>query len=647
MKSCDVSRWRLPILLCLSIGLLGQGCPSGGPDDGSDGGDDGGMDGGGDGGTDGGTDGGGGGSTAARYFTGSVKSTFTNRNLPISERAGSSTYRWSGADSAQPKLEQYEGILPGMLSSGTVNVAVDLNPPTNPAAQSNGSLPVVGTVKLADGSIADLSSRVSNLQAQRMSDSAIRLTFTDDEGPKEYDIDFNPSGSATFSDSNYQAPVSVALRSASSTIDTSTGDTSASIEPTASGDAITGTFFGPVTSQTTFTDKVTGQTATESFTQLVIVSFRPGGVPRRLSLLSVDPTALLDPAYAEDWYVDFINFFDFNLVTLGASETKTLSFDSRDFETFVAPEDRYEFQANFRFEYTVVEAGTTATSYCLNYEFVWDASYVDGFGEAVDHIVGTVEFAGRLVGDTLYYGQLIDADFESSVNGQRVPLRGEELVIGTLTRIVDQADVGGVDTDADGVSDVFDNCPLTINGDQGDADVDGVGDACDNCTFSWNAFQEDFDGDGIGDLCDNCPEAFNTDQNTFACDLCAVNGWYGDGFCDECPSPDPDCEADFCAANGWYGDGICDECPEPDPDCETDFCAANGWYGDGVCDDGCPQADPDCEDTCALNGWYGDGECDTFCPLADPDCSDVCAINGWYGDGVCDTCPLIDPDCGL
>ena len=105
-------------------------------------------------------------------------------------------------------------------------------------------------------------------------------------------------------------------------------------------------------------------------------------------------------------------------------------------------------------------------------------------------------------------------------------------------------------------------------------------------------------------------------------DPCEEQGWYGDGICDECPQPDPDCggdpggggqppgggEGDWCQEQGWYGDGICDECPQPDPDCggdpggggqppggggEGDWCAEQGWYGDGICDE-CPQPDPDC-----------------------------------------------------
>jgi hypothetical protein len=37
-----------------------------------------------------------------------------------------------------------------------------------------------------------------------------------------------------------------------------------------------------------------------------------------------------------------------------------------------------------------------------------------------------------------------------------------------------------VDTDADGVADVTDNCPADSNADQADIDGDGIGDSCDN-----------------------------------------------------------------------------------------------------------------------------------------------------------------------
>jgi hypothetical protein len=51
-------------------------------------------------------------------------------------------------------------------------------------------------------------------------------------------------------------------------------------------------------------------------------------------------------------------------------------------------------------------------------------------------------------------------------------------------------------------------------------------------------------------------------------DPCAIDELYGDGECDICPMPDPDCGGgDPCLIEDLYGDGICDFCPMPDPDC--------------------------------------------------------------------------------
>ena len=81
------------------------------------------------------------------------------------------------------------------------------------------------------------------------------------------------------------------------------------------------------------------------------------------------------------------------------------------------------------------------------------------------------------------------------------------------------------DSDADGVADVVDNCPMVYNPDQADADQDGRGDVCDNCPTVFNPDQADTDGDGLGDVCDpdidndgipngvdNCPYVYNPDQ---------------------------------------------------------------------------------------------------------------------------------------
>jgi len=71
------------------------------------------------------------------------------------------------------------------------------------------------------------------------------------------------------------------------------------------------------------------------------------------------------------------------------------------------------------------------------------------------------------------------------------------------------------DSDGDGVSASFDNCPVHANTDQLDSDSDGIGNACeadtdgdtiiddiDNCIDAPNTDQLDSDGNGIGDACE-------------------------------------------------------------------------------------------------------------------------------------------------
>jgi choice-of-anchor B domain-containing protein len=71
------------------------------------------------------------------------------------------------------------------------------------------------------------------------------------------------------------------------------------------------------------------------------------------------------------------------------------------------------------------------------------------------------------------------------------------------------------DSDADGIEESIDNCPLVANPNQEDNDNDGIGNDCDNdddndgvldindnCPLITNPLQEDDDNDGIGNLCD-------------------------------------------------------------------------------------------------------------------------------------------------
>jgi len=193
----------------------------------------------------------------------------------------------------------------------------------------------------------------------------------------------------------------------------------------------------------------------------------------------------------------------------------------------------------------------------------------------------------------------------------------------------------GEDSDADGLHNRCDNCPLVANPNQRDLDLDGIGNLCDNCAFASNADQIDTDADLWGDACDNCAAIANADQADLdgdqrgdACDNCAAiaNANQSDAdldgsgdACDPCTDTDGDglgnpgypattCALDNCPslanANQADADGdavgdVCDLCAGvPDPT-QTD------GDGDGIGDacDPCPalgngqlDADADCVD---------------------------------------------------
>ena len=205
--------------------------------------------------------------------------------------------------------------------------------------------------------------------------------------------------------------------------------------------------------------------------------------------------------------------------------------------------------------------------------------------------------------------------------------------VGGMLRFLSLA--AGVDTDADGILDVNDNCPLIANTDQLDTDGDGIGDVCDPLT--------DSDGDGIADAVDNCPLVANPDQLDSdgdgigdACEPLADSD--GDGVADvvdNCPvTPNADqLDTD--------GDGIGDVC---DPLTDSD--------GDGVADavDNCPatpnadQLDTDGDgigDVCdPLTDSDGDGVADAVdnCP-ATPNADQL----DTDGDGIGDACDVNEP----
>ena len=75
-------------------------------------------------------------------------------------------------------------------------------------------------------------------------------------------------------------------------------------------------------------------------------------------------------------------------------------------------------------------------------------------------------------------------------------------------RAAPDAPAGPTDTDADGVADSDDRCPLVADN-QNDEDGDGIGDRCDNCPLDVNPDQDNKDSDGLGDACDALSNAFD------------------------------------------------------------------------------------------------------------------------------------------
>jgi hypothetical protein len=111
----------------------------------------------------------------------------------------------------------------------------------------------------------------------------------------------------------------------------------------------------------------------------------------------------------------------------------------------------------------------------------------------------------------IYY----DSDRNVQVStGEKPNLNGNEYVVIDSYESLSNPSYVIVDTDKDGVADIFDNCVRTPNADQVDANNNGRGDVCDdfdfdgvinlndNCINEPNRGQVDTDADGIGDVCD-------------------------------------------------------------------------------------------------------------------------------------------------
>jgi hypothetical protein len=188
------------------------------------------------------------------------------------------------------------------------------------------------------------------------------------------------------------------------------------------------------------------------------------------------------------------------------------------------------------------------------------------------------------------------------------------------------------DSDADGTSDLADNCPTTANASQADGDTDGVGNVCDNCPATPNGpaerfvlgvgYQTDSDNDGVpgvqpppggtfgGDACDA------DDDNDGVADehdvFCRTLPEDYDGFQDNDGCPDPDNDLDGICDPGQTsvsctGSDVGQMCFDPAGtlSCSTFDCRNIAEDYDGFKDsDGCPEPDndndgfPDSTDDC-------------------------------------------------
>jgi N-acetylneuraminic acid mutarotase len=121
-----------------------------------------------------------------------------------------------------------------------------------------------------------------------------------------------------------------------------------------------------------------------------------------------------------------------------------------------------------------------------------------------------------------------------------------------------------------------------------DSDADGLSDACDNCPLLANAGQADQDGDGIGDACDACPATPDADVDHDGATTCTD--------CD-------DSNADVYPGAPARCDGINNDCNNPSwpsvvgtPDADAD---GDTWLVcEGDCNDSVTAAHPGAIEIC-------------------------------------------------
>jgi uncharacterized membrane protein len=247
--------------------------------------------------------------------------------------------------------------------------------------------------------------------------------------------------------------------------------------------------------------------------------------------------------------------------------------------------------------------------------------------------------------------------------------------------------------DNDSIPSTNDNCPLARNKNQLDSDADGVGNACDGCPLDPQKVlaavcgcgipDTDSDGDGSPDCMDNCPSLENPTQADCdddgigdACQLFKPGSTdcNNNGVPDECELRDePDCNSnnlpDDCdimdGGPDCNSNGVPDECELFENDCNTtlvpDECELKGHdCNANSIPDGCELSGNDCNltlvpDECELT----DNDCNANsipddCELSAGDCNtnrvpDVCELlaNDCNLTLVPDECELADNDCNV